>query len=87
MHQETIDQAQEVIKRGEKINVLLEYLLSELGLLLEDKPLPQDIWRRLKECQDEYDQACKTLSTIIHEHGLLQYKIGQPEEGVSVSNY
>lgn len=61
----TLDQAEEAVKRGERARILFEMLLSEIGASFENTHA--EVWKKLKENQDKYNESIKVLSTIIKE--------------------
>lgn len=68
MSEETIlSQAQEAIKQGERTRILFEILMSELGLDLEESTV-QDVFNKLKETQEAYENAVKTFAVAIKHH-------------------
>lgn len=72
-----LELAQDAINKGEKVKVIFQILLSELGLELE-KCTDKDIWERLKQTQNDYEEACKMLAHIVHANGqkLTEKNIG-----------
>lgn len=61
-----ISLAQEAIKKGERTRVLFEILLSELGMSFENTH--REVWDKLKETQQEYEESIELMSTIIREN-------------------
>lgn len=72
METNPIEAAQLVINRGQRIQVLLELLCSEIG----NNDYTQ-FWKDMKRCEDEYAEGLEALRAAIE----LQ------KSGVSVSNY
>jgi len=72
METNPIEQAQVVINRGQRIQVLLELLCAEIG-----NTNYSEFWKDMKKAEDEYAEALEALKVAI----MLQ------KEGVSVSNY
>lgn len=71
----TLEAAQEAVRIGERSRIIFEILLSELGLEWENNA---QIWHKLREVQNDYEEAIKMLGLLIKET--------HRQEGVSVSN-
>lgn len=64
---DNLDLAQEAIKKGERAKVLFELLLSEIGCI---ENVGKEFWNKLKETQDEYNEAIKMLASIVQYNGV-----------------
>lgn len=78
------DLAEKTIKKGEKCRILFEILLDELGMTFNNTHT--EVWNRLKNVNDEYEESIKLLSELVHINGKKQTKTPTKSRGVSVSN-
>lgn len=84
-----LDSINECIKRGEKVRILYEIILSELGMGFENTG--QEVFKKLMETQDEYYESVQLLKTIIESGQRAnpdenEEEIEKTDKGVSVSN-
>lgn len=66
LEESMITTAQEAIKRGEKTRILFEILLDQLECDVDSSL--EDIFTKLKQHQEEYNEAVKMLSIVVQEH-------------------
>lgn len=79
---EIITWAQETIQRWERVRVLQEYILSEIGLTFETG---EQMFTRMKQLFEDYEESLEILKSVIEAHGFMN-KTDKTTEGVSVSN-
>lgn len=80
--QELLEKAQKAIQKGERCRILYELLLEQLEMTYKDNG--QEVFKKLYEVENQYQEAVKDMGIIIKE----QYRNNPKEEGgVSVSNY
>lgn len=58
-----LDMIQECIQKGERVRVLYQILLSELGMSFENEG--REVFQKLAQSQDEYYEAVQLLKTIV----------------------
>lgn len=58
-----LESIHECIRKGEKVRILYEILLSEIGANFENTG--QEVFEKLKQSQDEYFEAIKMLKLIM----------------------
>jgi len=83
---ETLEEAQRAIRIGERSRILFEMLLSEIGLEFENTH--SEVWIKLREVQQDYEDAIKSLGEMIKQSHIHRGSadIHPNEQGVSVSN-
>lgn len=66
---EAIIWAQETIQRYERVKVLQQYILSEIGLTFETG---KQMFDKMKELFDDYEESLQILKTVIEAHGQMK---------------
>lgn len=55
--------AQEAVKKGERTRILLEILLSEIGMDFENTG--DEVFAKLQQVHEEYQEAIKNLAVLM----------------------
>lgn len=71
MMEDDMDYLEMIIRKGEQSRALFEVLMSTIGLELSTTITTNDLVKRLKEVQDDYNNATETLRTIIEDRGKM----------------
>jgi len=75
---ETLEEAQRAIRIGERSRILFEMLLSEIGLEFENTH--SEVWIKLRDVQQDYEDAIKSITEIIKHTKLVEQEDVRKEE-------